>query len=245
MTRWISVRTVSFILFAANAGPALAQQNAPPADPCTADERREALRGIQSGVLGVAPREVRSLERAVQPGGELDGFRLSHGLVVLSGAGGVAVDNLNAQPPLPPLLIYAPSPSSSPSDWLDFDGEEGPYQLVGWAYFGPYSPGSSPPGLPCLGPGDWLVHEAGWHLLDGGMHLTPDALTEPDPVPDLPAGIHFWHPQVWDAHFWLGEDGVPDVAFENPRARQGGVHLPDGSFFRLVNGRKQPVTSGT
>ena len=127
-----------------------------------------------------------------------------------------------------------------PEDWTDYDGPDGPYRLTGWAYIAPYTPGSRPPSRPCIEQDEWFVHEAGWHLRDGAMHLTPDAAEEP-PRPLLPAGIHFWHPQVWDIHFWVGEDGVPAVTFDNPTARTGGLRLPEGAFFRLVDGRKQPL----
>jgi hypothetical protein len=74
-----------------------------------------------------------------------------------------------------------------------------------------------------------LVHDAGWHLKDGGMHVTPGATKEPP----RPAGlaIHMWHPQGWDLHVWRGEDGVPTVAFANPHARRGGKELPDDACF--------------
>jgi hypothetical protein len=72
------------------------------------------------------------------------------------------------------------------------------------------------------------------------MLLTPDATSEP-PRPSLKVGIHMWHPQVWDINFWSGEDGVPVIAYANPRAPGGGRELPAGAFFRLVNGRKQPL----
>jgi hypothetical protein len=208
---------------------------------CTPEQRRAVLRDLQTQVVQVAPREIESLIEAIGPHGPLAGWRLSHGHVVIAGGGSMPVDNLEATPPMPPLLLYAPSAESSPEDWLDFDGPDGPYRLVGWAYVAPYEEGSSPPARECLGESEWFIHEAGWHLTDGGMHLTPDATTEPA---DPPPGIEtlFWHPRVWDIHFWIGEDGVPVVAFDNPQAPAGGVRLPEGSFYRLVKGRKEPLT---
>jgi hypothetical protein len=216
--------------------------SSPPASlqSCTPEARLAALRALQEQVLQVVPRQVDSLEKAIQPGGPLAGWRLSHGLVVLSSAGAVAVDNITAKEPVPPVLLYAPSPSSSPAAWTDFDGEDGPYRLVGWAYIGPYTPGSKPPVRPCIAASEWLVHEAGWHLKDGGMTLTTDAAAEPA-HPQLKAGIHFWHPQVWDLHVWAGADGVPTIAYANPKAPGGGVRLPAGSFYRIVDGRKQLI----
>jgi hypothetical protein len=75
--------------------------------------------------------------------------------------------------------------------------------------------------------------------MNGGMLLTPDARTEP-PRPQIRTGILMWHPQVWDIHFWIGED-VPRVSFNNPAAPDGGLCLPAGAFYKWRNGRKEPV----
>lgn len=158
----------------------------------------------------------------------------SHGYVVLDTAGAVATDNLRAAPPVPPLLLYEPSAESRPADWIDFDGPDDPYRLVGWAYVAPCTFGSEPPQRRCIAPSEWFVHEAGWHLKDGGMYLTPGATTEPP----RPAGlaIHMWHPRVWDLHVWRGEQGVPTVSFANPGERHGGKVLPKESFFHFLSG---------
>lgn len=216
-------------------GPALAQEA-----PCTTEQRREALRSMQTEVLALAPRRLDSLVKAIAPGGPLAGWILSHGHVVLS-HGGVPLGNIRATDPWPHLLLYAPSPSSTPSDWRDFDGPDGPYQLIGWAYTVRYQPGSRPPRRPCIADDEWYIHDAGWHLTNGNMHVTPDATAEP-PRPKLDVGFVVWHPQYWDLHMWPGEDGVPIVTFANPRARPGGISLPDEAFFRLVNGRRQPIS---
>ena len=94
----------------------------------------------------------------------------------------------------------------------------------------------------CIAEDEWVVHEAGWHLKDGGMQLTPGVATEPPRPPEL--DVHMWHPRVWDIHVWRGDD-VPAATFANPRAREGGVKLPDGSFFYLVDGKKDVVPTGT
>jgi hypothetical protein len=206
---------------------------------CTAQQRRAELRARQSEVLSVAPRQVDSLDRATQPGGPLEGWRLSHGLAVLDGSEAVAVDDLAAKDPMPPLLLYAPSASSTAADWSDFDDPEGPYRLVGWAEIGPYQPGSSPPKLRCVATDEWFVHEAGWHRMDGGMRLTPESTVAPPPSGKQESDS-FWHPQTWDIHFWLQDDGVPVISFHRPDARRGGVRLPDGAFFYLVDGRRVP-----
>lgn len=209
-----------------------------PKGECAPAERREALQAVQRKVLSVAPEQIDSFAEAMRPGGPLEGWNLSHGHVVIAGGMAVPTDNLNAKDPWPPLLLY--SPSGQPEDWLDFEGEDGPYRLAGWGYIAPYSPGSNPPNfLRCVEASEWIVHEAGWHLKDGGMHLTPGATDEP-PRPKLEAGIHMWHPQVWDIHFWSGDDGLPAVSFNNPNDDGGGIMLPEGSFYYLIDGRRVP-----
>jgi hypothetical protein len=223
--------------------PPVAASRAPaPKGTCTTEQRRAALRRIQADVLKSVPTEVASLDKAVEDGGPLAGWQLPHGHVVLAGAGGVAVQDLDARPPLPPVLIYAPSPSSAPESWLDFEEEDGPYRLDGWAFVAPYQEGSKPPAQPCVAEDEWYVHQAGWHLGNGAMLLTPDAATEP-PRPDPETEVSFWHPRLWEAHFWSGEDGVPTVSLYNPDARRGGVDLPAGAFFHFVDGRRQDAPS--
>ncbi len=70
---------------------------------------------------------------------------------------------------------------------------------------------------------------------------TPDATTEP-PRPKLDVGIVVWHPQYWDLHVWMGEDDTPIVSFANPKATGAALHLPDKVNYRLVNGRREPVS---
>jgi hypothetical protein len=242
--RELSRSVASLALLICVAGVALAKVSPSPAAlatrqmGCTPEERREALRASQAAVLRVAPREVGSLEEAVKPGGRLSGWRLSHGLVVIDGAGAVAVDDIKAKDPMPPLLLYEPSATSSPADWLDFEKPDGPYRLVGWGEIAPYSPGSSPPPLRCIAKSEWFVHEAGWHRMDGGMRLTPEATGVP-PDSEQEGRDYFWHPRAWDIHFWVGTDGVPTVSFHNPRARRGGVRLPEDAFFYVVGGKPQ------
>ena len=214
--------------------------SAPVAAGCSASERSDALRAMQSGVLQAVPTELPSFAGAVAPGGVLAGWGLSHGYVVLATAGAVATDNLQAAAPVPPLLLYEPSSDSRPGDWYDFDGPDDPYRLAGWGYVAPYTRGSEPPTLPCIAASEWAVHEAGWHLKDGAMHLTPGATTEPPRPPGL--AIHMWHPRVWDLHVWRGGKGVPTVSFANPNERRGGKALPKEAFFRYLGAEPQPPT---
>jgi hypothetical protein len=222
------------------AQPAAVHAHAPAADAastsaqstgCTAEQRNQALREMQKAVLQMVPQKLAALDKAVQPGGPLAGWRLPHGLTVLASAGAVAVDNVNARGPMPQVLLYAPSPSSRASDWMDFTGADGPYQLVGWGYFAPYRKGGAPPRTSCVASGEWVVQEAGWHLRNGGMYLTPGATAEP-PRPELKEGIYFWQPQLWNLHVWWNPNGVPTVAVVNPHRRAGGVVLPQAAFFQ-------------
>jgi hypothetical protein len=208
---------------------------------CTPAERRDALRAMQAQVLAVAPRRLDSLEKAIQPGELLGNWILSHGHVVFAHSGAVPVGNARAIDPWPQLLQYAPSPASSPTAWLDFNGPDGPYRLNGWAYLVRYERGSSPPKRRCIADGEWYIHDAGWHLMNGSMLATPDATAEPS-RPKLDVGIVVWHPQYWDLHVWMGEDGTPTVSFANPKATGAGLRLPDEVNYRLVNGRRQPVS---
>ena len=213
------------------ASPAAAQ-----VPPCSLDQRREVLRALQRQVLERVPQELDSLEEAMKPGGALAGWRLTHGHVVMAHSGAVPVGNILAKDPLPQLLQYAPSPTSASSDWLDFDGEDGPYRLIGWAYLAPFDP-AGPPKRHCIEPSEWFIHDAGWHLKDGGMLATPDAAVEP-PRPELSVGIYMWHPKQWDLHLWIHAEGVPTISFANPNASGGGYHLPEWVSYSLVDGRK-------
>ena len=207
---------------------------------CTPAERNAALHRLEREVVESVPREITSLADAVKPDGRLAGWMLAHGHVVLAGSGAVVLSNNAARMPAPQLLMYAPSPASAPADWLDFDGPDGPYRLIGWGYFAPYLPGDEPPPFPCISAREWVVHEAGWHLMDGGMRLTPGAATEP-PRPADGTPIFFWHPRVWDLHLWIQHDGPATVAYWNPAAPAGGLALPAGAAFTVEGGRPRPL----
>ena len=208
---------------------------------CTPAERRDALRAMQAQVLAVAPDDsIRSRRRSDRGNRSATGSCRTGTSCLhtqerfLSGMPARKTRGLS-------FCRYAPSPSSPPSEWLDFNGPDGPYRLNGWAYLVPYERGSRPPSRRCIADGEWYIHDAGWHLMNGSMLATPDATTEP-PRPTLDVGIVVWHPQYWDLHVWMGEDGTPIVSFANPKATGAGLHLPDEVNYRLVNGRRQPVS---
>jgi hypothetical protein len=220
----------------------LAQDGQASGDRCTPERRDTVFRALQRQILQTFPEHVNNFEEATSRGGRLEGWRLSHGYTVVAGAAAVAIDNIAMRPPMPQALLYAPAPSSSPADWIDFNGADGPYRLVGWAYIAPYKPGSTPPQFDCVRSNEWVLHEAGWHLTNGGMLLTPSAQSQPPP-PSIKTGVHFWHPSVWDVHFWVGDD-KPVITFDNPNGREGGLCLPEGAFYSIVNGRRQPIQPG-
>jgi hypothetical protein len=197
---------------------------------CTDEARGDSLRALQERVLAVVPRTLDSLEGAVDAGGPLDGFELSHGHVVLSGMG-VTVVHIRAAEPMPQLLIYRPADSSSPDEWLDFDGPDGPYTFVGWGYLPRFEDGGPVPSRHCIPEEEWFIHEAGWHLWDGNMQVTPGASDEP-PRPTDDERIWYWHPRSWDIRLWVEEGGIPRISIEDERAPAGGLEMPEGAFVR-------------
>jgi hypothetical protein len=73
--------------------------------PCTPERRREAVRSMQAEVLGLAPNRLDSLVKAIEPGGPLAGWIMSHGHIVLA-HGAVPVGNIRATSPWPHLLLF-------------------------------------------------------------------------------------------------------------------------------------------
>jgi hypothetical protein len=143
--------------------------------------------------LSVPPAVLRSLfeeevSKAVQPGGLLAGWRLPHVHVVIAGGGAVPLASLEAQDPMPPLLLYVPSPSTAPADGLDFDGPDGPYRLIGWGYIAADQLQADPPRRQCVAASEWIIHEAGWAVLSSVRNQaapegTPGPSFPPDPLP--------------------------------------------------------------
>jgi hypothetical protein len=197
--------------------------------PCTPEQREAVLRELQQTVLSSFPHQLESLSEALKVGGPLESWHLSHGLVVMANSGAVSV-GIRRPGTLPQLLFYAPSSSSRPENWLDFDGPDGPYRLIGWGNLVPYQVASIPPSRPCIDAKEWFVHEAGWHMMDGSMIVTPGAREEPVRAEsDVP--VLYWHPQLWDIHFWIGTDGLPTISPANPHASGRGLRLPDNANF--------------
>lgn len=134
------------------------------------------------------------------------------------------------RPGNPSFLLYAPSPDAA--DVTDIANPDFPYTLAGWGYAGPnysYDKDSQTPRYPdvlgpCIGAGDWFVHERGIHPADtGGMHSVPPEEEEHGhepgdsfPIPGVEGPVGFSHPRLWDIHFWLGPDVVPSISILNP-----------------------------
>ncbi len=122
------------------------------------------------------------------------------------------------------------SPTVTDALWADE-----PYVLVGWAYTarmdsgpGAAFPRDQPPTLDIIEPGQWFVHEAGWHNLDGTFAIDR-AFVRPLAGPPHPhAGAP--HGRFWDVHLWVGRStGIPVVSMSSPTPIDG-ITVPDGSF---------------
>lgn len=144
----------------------------------------------------------------------------------------------------PDLVLYRPRPANPGETGAQHFAaitdpvfSDPPYTVIGGAYGALYDPAARPI-LGCIPSHEWFVHEAGYHLANGNMILTPPNdngvpgsanMTTPPAAP--PPGA--WHPRFWDLHLWLSADGnpVPTMAIDHP-AGVAGIALPAGTFFR-------------
>lgn len=139
----------------------------------------------------------------------------------------------------PELLLYAPRPMAAGESAADYQATitdlvpDPPYTLIGWAYGTIYNPDQRPR-LGCIPSERWFVHEAGYHLANGDMGLTPPAETVAGaenvlvPPPGIPIGV--FHPRIWDLHLWASPTGTPTVAIFPPTPVPG-LALPPATFF--------------
>ena len=106
-----------------------------------------------------------------------------------------------------------------------------PLKFVGWGYPAGGDIAERPT-LGCIPAHEWFLHAAGWHTPnDGGMVVDPGGVLHEDYPAALATAVangatplHF-HPQVWDLHFWVNEDGnVPRLSIWND---PGGTKIPD------------------
>ena len=167
-----------------------------------------------------------------------------HGFVSFIGMGETYVGPLNPVTPdpavvgLPHLLFYAPLGNEATAGGnLDVLVPAPPYQLIGWAHVATYVP-DLPPSVGCLPAESWFVHEAGFHLLNGGFAATPpvEAVLGAGvaTAPDNPVANVFWHPRLWDFHVWPVPGGTqPATGILNPSGQPatGQSFLPGDFFF--------------
>ena len=136
-----------------------------------------------------------------------------------------------------------------------------PYSLIGWAFSEPQRNARRRPSLGCVPSKHWFLHEAGYHLANGGFAPTPPVPPEPTPgarrifrPADTPLAVvqsggppYFsyprpapdpWHPRIWDLHMWLDPRSecasggcLPVIQIASPAAFDG-IDFPTSTFFR-------------
>ena len=89
ISRTLFASLTAFIFFSCNSTPQPNKSSPTTAHQtgCSVEQRSETLRELQKQVLSVAPGRIESLDAAVRPGGQLAGWQLTHGFVVLAGGG--------------------------------------------------------------------------------------------------------------------------------------------------------------
>jgi len=135
-----------------------------------------------------------------------------------------------------------------------------PYRLIGWAYSEPQRDARRRPRLGCVPSKHWFLHEAGYHLANGGFEPTPPVPPEQTPggrrifrpadtplavvQPGGPPYFSFprpapepWHPRIWDLHMWLDPRPectaggcLPVLQISSPAAFAG-IDFPANTFF--------------
>ncbi|MFF3313673.1 hypothetical protein [Streptomyces sp. NPDC002952] len=177
---------------------------------------------------------------------------LPHKFASMRGAG-LTLLNLNQPmtPGMPTLLMYRPANG----DVIEPDHGDFPYELAGWGYAGPYTPGAAPAfhsdqGLKCLQASDWFVHERSvhpsdtWQNLPFPPHEAYHGQVDGGPPPGTaecgcPVGMA--HPRMWDTHIWLNEtENTATVSMLNPGIPIPGFDPGVGKGFFYPEG---PVTA--
>ena len=231
---------------ASQQGAGQGQQQGPPTAEslkCPDAKRDRTFAGEQSAVLAQV--------------GELATLRGRADLELLEGRGwsflpnqftsleGIGVTVANPVPFLAPgtpnLLLYAPS--GDPEDTRDPRGPDFPYELAGWGYEVAFAPFHFPGFLPCVGEGDWHVHERGVDALESGRTTTMapseniigGAAGSLVDAPSMRAVVGYPHPRTWAAHFWRDPSGVPRSGILDPTAPAPGVDAGEGSNFYFLD----------
>jgi hypothetical protein len=142
----------------------------------------------------------------------------------------------------PELLLYAPRPIAAGESPAAYQAAitdvlpDPPYTLIGWAYGTVYDPANRPR-LGCIPTEHWFLHEAGYHLANGDMVLTPPQESvvgaENVLVPPLALPPGAFHPRIWDLHLWARPSGTPTVSIFPPTPVPGLV-LPSATFVPVA-----------
>ena len=206
-------------------------------DPCQNFDWIAGLQADQTIVLSRVPLQIDDMARALAPGGALENYEPSHGFAELLGNGTPLKLKDDSQAGRPDYALFYAARPASVADSTNAALPKNPYTLVGWAYLDLFDYAQpNPPQQTALGFGRcipkqaWLIHEAGWHLQDGGFLPTAGA---PFP-PFVPPNALLWHPRAWDLHVWINLCGFPRIGFMN--------QLSDG---RLVSGTGYAAPTGT
>lgn len=211
-----------------------------PTDPCNNFNWRHQLRLDQELVLSRVPLRVPDMASALGPGGALQDYQPSHGFADIYGNGLTLLLKDANQLGRPEFAIfYEGNPAATVQQSVNVNLPKNPYVFAGWSYFVPFDynnprqPIQTPQGFArCVPRQDWLIHEAGFHTVDGGFLPTPGAQAPP---PGGPPNF-LWHPRVWDLHVWVNLCGIPRIGMLNqhPNGRLfsgAGYAAPTGSFF--------------
>lgn len=229
---------------------------------CSAAERRSSLALEQRRVLKLVKdfrvlRNQADLDRLAQPREGVQFFVLSHRFNSIRGMGFTIVNGGQVTGPgKPAMLLYKPSHKAK--NVTDPDGPDFPYELVGWGYAGPYTPGQPPafpddPGLRCVRPTDWFVHERSVHPADTWQNIPVPPVEDypgqdPGSLPPLPDEcdppcVGEPHPRIWDLHVWFGANGVPTLSMLNPGKPIPGFdpEVGVGFFYPQLSGCAAPA----
>lgn len=255
-----------------SAGDSLAEPNAVAAlhgrSKCGFIERQRTLAVEQRRILKLVGdlrvlRNEADLARLAEPRDGTKFYIYSHMFASMRGMGFTVVNGGETGPGKPALLLYRPS--SKAKNVIEPNGPDFPYELVGWGYASPYTPGIIPnyptdPGLRCVMDKEWLVHERSVHPFDTWQNIPVPPVedyhgqaagnTPPTADECTPACVGAGHPRLWDIHLWLGSWGTATVSLLYPGKAIPGFDPGVGTGFfypqvpRCAPGQTPPRGSG-